>query len=218
MRKTLIGITLTAVVLLIAGSLMAQVVAIPNETPVRLRLVENLLCENSHEGDSVAFEVADDVAIDGIVVIKHGALAYARIVDGTTWARRVGRGGRVALQIKYVTDVTGREIPVSEDRYIAARGLGTEITVAMVSSPNPLWLMALGKKTKFPNGKIFVAVTRGEKNVDLTKLALNTPTSPVPATAKGDVPRPANYPAPNRDDPKYSNYTLTNDGALIASR
>jgi hypothetical protein len=75
---------------------MAQVVTLPDGTPIKLTLSENLRSENSHEGDSISFEVTKDVKIDGVTVIAQGALAYGRIVDGTTWARRVGKGGRLA--------------------------------------------------------------------------------------------------------------------------
>src|SRR5437868_5122999 len=118
MRKTLIGIAMAAVALLFNGSLIAQVVNVPRGTPIRLRLSETLHCENSHPGDSIAFEVMDGIKIDGDTVIPQGALAYGRIADGTTPTRRVGRGGRVAINLMYVTDATGREIPITEERYI----------------------------------------------------------------------------------------------------
>jgi len=117
---------------------------LPKDTPIKLRLVEPLLSENSHPGDSVAFEVADDVEIDGVTLIPKGALAYGRIEKGTVWARRIGRGGWVFLELSNVTDVTGREVPVFEPRggmgsnrpdqdhnarFMQARGRGTEITL-----------------------------------------------------------------------------------------
>jgi hypothetical protein len=183
MRKALIGIMLAAVALLCRSS-MAQVVNLPNGTPIKLKLSETLRCENSHQGDSISFEVVNDVKIDGVIVIAQGALAYGRIVDGTTWARRVGKGGRVALEVKSVTDVTGRQTPIAEDRYIQGRGRGTEITLGTVAAPSPLWLLWEGKHTKFPEGQIFVAVTTGDKVVDLTQLALNTKAEPAAVRAR----------------------------------
>jgi hypothetical protein len=163
---------------------MAQVVTLPGETPMKLKLCENLRSENSHEGDSISFAVAQDVKIDGVTVIAQDALAYGRIVAGTTWARRVGRGGMVALELQSVTDVTGREIPIAEGRYIQGRGRGTEITLGTVAAPSPLWLLWGGKHTKFPQGQIFVAVTTGDKVVNLTQLALNTKGEPAAVRAK----------------------------------
>ena len=183
MRKVLMGIVLAAVALLCRAS-MAQVVTLPGETPMKLKLCENLRSENSHEGDSISFAVAQDVKIDGVTVIAQDALAYGRIVAGTTWARRVGRGGMVALELKSVTDVTGREIPIAEGRYIQGRGRGTQITLGTVAAPSPLWLLWGGKHTKFPQGQIFVAVTTGDKVVNLTQLALNTKGEPAAVRAK----------------------------------
>ena len=183
MRKVLMGIVLAAVALLCRAS-MAQVVTLPGDTPMKLKLCENLRSENSHEGDSISFAVAQDVKIDGVTVIAQDALAYGRIVAGTTWARRVGRGGMVALELQSVTDVTGREIPIAEGRYIQGRGRGTEITLGTVAAPSPLWLLWGGKHTKFPQGQIFVAVTTGDKVVNLTQLALNTKGEPAAVRAK----------------------------------
>lgn len=94
MRKFLMGIVLAAVALLCSAS-MAQVVNLPSGTPIKLKLSETLRCENSHQGDSISFEVVNDVKIDGVIAIPQGALAYGRILDGTTWARRVGRVGEL---------------------------------------------------------------------------------------------------------------------------
>jgi hypothetical protein len=41
-----------------------------------------------------------------------------------------------------------------------------------------------GKHTKFPQGQIFVAVTTGDKVVNLTQLALNTKGEPAAVRAK----------------------------------
>lgn len=215
MRKTLFGAVLVIVVLLFCGGLMAQVITVPEGTPIKLKLLETLKCENSHEGDSVGFEVMDDVTIDGVTVIRHGALAYGRIADGTTWARRLGRGGKVALDLKYVTDVTGRQIPIAEGRYTQARGLGSEITVAMVYVPNPLWLLALGKRTNFPKEKMVIVVTRANADVNLTKLALNTPAQ---MPVKTDMPLKPFTPQLQRAS-YSSSYTVSFDSPkLIASR
>jgi hypothetical protein len=183
MHKILMGFALAAVALLCRAS-MAQVVTLPGGTPIQLKLSETLHAENSHEGDSISFEVIRDVKIDGVIMIAQGALAYGRIVDGTTWARRVGKGGRVALELQFVTDVTGREIPITEERYIQGRGRGTQITLGTVAAPSPLWLLWQGKDTKFPQGQIFIAVTTGNKVVDLTQLALNTKGEPAAVRAK----------------------------------
>jgi hypothetical protein len=195
MRKTLIGIVLTAAVLLLSSSLIAQVVTLPEKTAIKLKLKEPLLSENTHPGDSVAFEVADSVEIDGLTVIPEGALAYGNIEKGTKWARRLGRGAWIFLELKNVTDITGREIPILEPRdgmgsnrpdqdtscmsrrkcqdpnarYMQARGRGTEIALSL----NPFMLLLPGKDTYFPTDQIFVVVTAEERRVDLTNLKNN---------------------------------------------
>lgn len=235
MRKILIGIALTAVIILLSGSLIAQeVVVVPKGTPMRLRLAEELQCENSHEGDSIAFEVVDPIKIDGETVIPANALAYGRIADGTTPTRRIGKGGRVAFDLKYVTDITGREIPITEERYIRGRGRGTEIVLGMVSYPltSPLWLLVEGHHTKFPNGKTIVVVTAAEKEVNLTPMKANLLRNQNPAVTPASTPMKPSTPEYQRamaaavqpaavvnQRVAFPNvYTITREGTLIASR
>lgn len=278
MRKTLIGIALSAVVLfsgsalaqgqaghiwqppqpavapcvpsnvsgcplprtaIPAGAIVAEKVTLPGGTPLRLGLAEGLYSQNAHKDASVAFEVMDDVTIDGITVIRCGALAYGRLVDAATangwsvngqtgWSRRIGRPGKIFVQLLYVTDVTGREIPIEEKRYMEARSTTPEVVIVTIADVNPFWLLTRGRNTKFRKGQVIVAVTKESREVDLTRLASNMQklatnsalTSPVPTpTSAPLLPKPSTPSQPEtRRVQTSSMYTLTLAGALVPSR
>src|SRR5512146_2707613 len=70
-------------------------------TPVRLRLTRNLTSASDKTGDTVDFEVLEDVSVNGVVVIPRGATAWATITEAQP-KRRMGRGGKLDVNIDSV--------------------------------------------------------------------------------------------------------------------
>jgi hypothetical protein len=50
-------------------------------TPIRLRINRTISSADAHTGDSVDFEVLDDIRLNGVLVIPKGSLAFATITD-----------------------------------------------------------------------------------------------------------------------------------------
>src|SRR5215469_17459562 len=50
-------------------------------TPIKLRLTRNLSSGTDRKGDTVDFEVMDDVVVHDLVVIPRGSIAWATITD-----------------------------------------------------------------------------------------------------------------------------------------
>jgi hypothetical protein len=263
-RKTLIGIALSAVVLfsgsalaqgqpghiwvdpcvpsniggcslpktsIPAGAIVAEKVTLPGGTPLRLGLAEGLWSENAHKDASVAFEVMDDVTIDGITLIRCGALAYGRLVDASTangwnvngkteWSRRIGKPGKIFVQLLSVTDVTGREIPIEEKRYMEARSTTPEVVIVSIATVDPFLLLVRGRNTRFHKGQVIVAMTKESAEVDLTRLAENMHKVATNSALPSPVPTPASAPKPATPSQVQtaSMYTLTLVGALVPSR
>jgi PEGA domain len=70
-------------------------------TPVKLRLSRNVSSADAHEGDSVDFEVLEDVAASGIVVIPKGSVAIGSVTEAQP-KRRMGRAGKLEMVLDYV--------------------------------------------------------------------------------------------------------------------
>jgi hypothetical protein len=72
-----------------------------NNTPIRLKLSKTISSETAHVGDTVDLVVAEDVLVDGVCLIRSGAPALAEVTEAEP-RRRMGRGGKLGLNVKYV--------------------------------------------------------------------------------------------------------------------
>jgi hypothetical protein len=70
-------------------------------TPVRLRLTRNLSSADSKTGDTLDFEVLEDVKVDDTLVIARGSTAIGTVTEAQA-KRRMARGGKLDITIDYV--------------------------------------------------------------------------------------------------------------------
>lgn len=61
------------------------------ETPVRLRLNRTISSADAHVGDTLDFEVLDDISVNGTLVIPKGGVAFATVTEAQA-KRRMARG------------------------------------------------------------------------------------------------------------------------------
>ena len=61
-----------------------------DQTPVRLRLNRTISSADAHVGDTVDFEVLDDITLNGTLVIPKGGLAFATVTEAQA-KRRMAR-------------------------------------------------------------------------------------------------------------------------------
>src|ERR1700761_4280280 len=62
---------------------------IEDGTPIKLRLTRNLSSATDKKGDTVDFEVLEDVSIQGTIIVPRGGVAWATITDAQP-KRRMG--------------------------------------------------------------------------------------------------------------------------------
>jgi hypothetical protein len=77
-------------------------------TPVRLRLNRTISSADAHVGDTLDFEVLDDLTVNGVLVIPKGGLAIATVTEAQA-KRRMARGGKLDINIDYVKLVSGEK-------------------------------------------------------------------------------------------------------------
>src|SRR5262249_18791166 len=89
--------------LTVAGSLPAteEPLVLHDATPIRLRLSRNLSSADAQVGETVDFEVLDDLKIDDMLVVPRGGMAIATITQAQA-KRRMARGGKLDVNIDYV--------------------------------------------------------------------------------------------------------------------
>jgi hypothetical protein len=80
---------------------MTRQFILQDATPQKLTLNRNVSSADVHEGDSVNFEVLEDVAANGIAVIPKGSVAIGTVTEAQP-KRRMGRAGKLETVLDYV--------------------------------------------------------------------------------------------------------------------
>lgn len=140
-------------------------------TPVKLVLQENLSSANTVTGQTVSFETVEDVMVDGIVVIPKMSTAWATITQAQA-KRRMGRGGKLDLNIDKVRLADGEKAMLRAVREGKGGGHAGAMTGAMVATSlviwpaAPLFLLMHGKDVTIPKGTEINAFVNGDSKLD----------------------------------------------------
>lgn len=88
------------------GTVQTESVTIPAGSRIALRTVEEISSKNARKGDLVRLEVAEDLALDGRVVLQAGtpAVAELTLAEKKGW---MGRAGKLAARLLYLDLPTG---------------------------------------------------------------------------------------------------------------
>src|SRR5215472_9428947 len=70
-------------------------------TPVKMRINRTISSADAHVGDTIDFEVLNDISVNGTLVIPKGGLAFATVTEAQA-KRRMARGGKLDINIDYV--------------------------------------------------------------------------------------------------------------------
>src|SRR5215831_9763111 len=124
-------------------------------TPVRMRLSRTLSSQDAQVGETVDFEVLDDVKVEDRVVIKRGAVALATVTEAQP-KRRMGRGGKLNVNIDSVRLANGDKVALRAIKESKGGGhhgamTGAIVGTAIVFFPAaPLFLLMHGKDITLP--------------------------------------------------------------------
>ncbi len=153
-----------------AGAAAGVDVKIPDGTPMELELMSNVSSKDAHEGDIINFTVVSDVIVDGVVVIKRGAPARARVAvakESGHW----GKSGKLGWAMQDVMAADGSRIAIRMEKKLAGDSKGGTVTTGVIVTSlvfwpaAPLWGFKKGKNVSIPAGKRFEAFVHGDSNV-----------------------------------------------------
>jgi hypothetical protein len=143
-------------------------------TPVHLVLSQNLSSADAVTGQTVEFEVVDDVIVNGFLVIPHGATAWATVTDAEH-KRRMGRAGKLDLNIDKVRLADGEKALLRAIKDTKGGGhtgamVGAMVATSLVVWPAaPLFLLMHGKDVTIPKGTNISAFVQGDMTLDQSK-------------------------------------------------
>jgi hypothetical protein len=150
-------------------------------TPVRIRLNRTISSADSHTGDTVDFEVIDDITVNGTLVIARGSLAFATVTEAQA-KRRMARGGKLDINIDYVKLVDSDRAPLRAVKDMNGGGhtgamVGGMVATSLVFFPAaPFFLFMHGKDISIPKGTEVTAYVSGDIKLDLAKFQPLSPT------------------------------------------
>lgn len=143
-------------------------------TPVKLRTARTISSADAHTGDTLDFEVLEDVMVGKIIVIPKGGIAWGTVTDAQP-KRRMGRGGKLDVNIDSVKLADGEKVPlraVKDTKGGSHTGAmtGAMVATAVVFFPAaPLFLFMHGKDITIPKGTEITAYINGDTHLDEAK-------------------------------------------------
>jgi hypothetical protein len=151
-------------------------------TPVKMRLNRTISSSDAKVGDTVDFEVLQDVSVNGTLVIAKGDLAYATVTEAQS-KRRMGRAGKLDINIDYVKLVTGERAALRAVKDVKGGSHTVGMTAGIVATSlvffpaAPFFLFMHGKDISIPKGTEITAYVNGDLRLDIAKFQ--------PASAQG---------------------------------
>jgi hypothetical protein len=161
-------------------------------TPVKLRINRTISSGDAHVGDTVDFEVLEDVTLNGTLVIPKGGLAFATVTEAQA-KRRMARGGKLDINIDYVKLMSSDRAALRAVKDMKGGGhtgamVGGMVATSIVFFPAaPFFLFMHGKDISIPKGTEITAYVNGDMKLDITKFQTSSSTQ-ASATSTAAIP------------------------------
>ena len=140
-------------------------------TPVKLRINRNMSSADAKTGDTVDFEVLEDVKFGEVVIIPRGGTALATVTLAKSRGR-MGKGGKLDINIDSVRLVSGEKAALRAVKETKGGGRTGAMTGAIVASSilffpaAPFFLFMKGKDITIPKGTEITAYINGDIPLD----------------------------------------------------
>ena len=122
------------------------------------------------------FEVLEDIKVGNVVVVERGAMVIATVTEAHP-KQRMGRAGKLHMNIDYVRLVSGEKVPLravkggSGGNHIAVM-TGAMVATSLVFFPAaPFFLFMHGNDITIPKGTEITAYVAADTPLDPTKFS-----------------------------------------------
>jgi len=149
-----------------------NVTTLLEDTPVSLRLTQNLTSASAKLNDKVDFEVIDPIKIGDTVIIEQGATAIATVTRATP-KKVFGRAGKLDVNIDYVRLVNNDKVSLRAVKGGSGGSRTGVMTTAVVATAivffpaAPLFFFIKGKNIEIPKGTEITSYVAADTAVNL---------------------------------------------------
>src|SRR5216683_2579448 len=175
-------------------------------TPVKLRSARTISSGDAHTGDTLDFEVLEDVLAGGALVVPKGGIAWGTVTEAEP-KRRMGRGGKLNVNIDSVRLMDGEKVALRAVKDTKGGGHVGAMTGAMVATSivffpaAPLFLFMHGKDITIPKGTEITGYIAGNTLLDKSKFNA------------GDIPSAETKPAAKSADAAQTTVVVSSSPA-----
>jgi hypothetical protein len=155
-------------------------------TPMRLRFNRTISSADAHVGDTVDFEVLQDISVNGVLVIPKGGLAFGTVTEAQP-KRRMARGGKLEINLDYVKLLDSEKAALRAVQGGKGGGHTGVMTAGIVATglvffpAAPFFLFMHGKDITIPKGAEVTAYVNGDTKLEIAKFQPPAP---------GAIPQP----------------------------
>jgi len=140
---------------------------IPDGTEFTVVTIDEITSKTAAEGDPINFKVAEDVKVDGQVVIAKDTLVKGTVAQAKK-AGMMGRGGTLGIRVESSTTIDNQKIKLRSSKGKEGDDK-TGTTVALVVLFGPLGFLKKGKNAVIKPGTEIKVYTDEEKRVALAQ-------------------------------------------------
>jgi len=141
------------------------------DTPVKIRLTRTMSSKDAKANEKVDFEVLEDIKVGDTIIVQHGAMAIGTVTEAQP-KRRMGRAGKLNINIDYVQLVDGEKVPLRAVKGGSGGNHTASMTGAIVASSllffpaAPFFLFMHGKDLTIPKGTEITAYVSADTPLD----------------------------------------------------
>lgn len=186
-------------------------------TPVRMRINRTVSSGDAHVGDTIDFEILQDISVNGTLVIQKGGLAFATVTEAQA-KRRMARGGKLDINIDYAKLIDSEHAALRAVKDMKGGGhtgamVGGMVATSLVFFPAaPFFLFMHGKDISIPKGTEVTAYINGDMKLEIAKFQ---PSSTAPSTVATVPASPSSAKLQMESDPPGADIEV--DGSFVGN-
>jgi hypothetical protein len=134
-------------ILLVSLGSFAEEVVLKAGTFIPTRLAQNINGNINNQGETIYFEVTEDIRVNGHTVVNKGTFVKGRITNAEG-RKSLGKAGKLSLEARNLNAIDGSLIEIVKEPMSSEGRKRTGATVAHVIMWGPLGLFAKGRAAR----------------------------------------------------------------------